>query len=141
TALSNQSQYTDAIPHYEAYLRVHQDDAGAWASLGMARASVDRTDGAIEAFRAALNIEPRNRRYRRNLATALLERGNLAEAADNAANLLADGPTDSDAHELMGRVRASQGNVEAARREFEQALQLSPDNALARQELAMLVRK
>ena len=63
-----------------------------------------------------------------------------AGAAREAREAVQLKPTDSAGHDLLGRALAMQGNLGAARGEFERALQIDPRNDQARSDLALVMR-
>lgn len=68
------------------------------------------------------------------------KRGRHTLARDLLYDLLAANPDDIDAQCLLGEVLTSMGNSAGARETFEQALQLDPTSAWARQAIAAIAR-
>jgi tetratricopeptide (TPR) repeat protein len=62
----------------------------------------------------------------RNLALALLEKGDLAEARRLLEHLLATSPHDAVAHNYLGVLEAKADNLPAAQQHFEAAARLDP---------------
>jgi len=65
-------QFAEAITAYELVVANHPDDFECWNNLGNARAGTDDYEGAVEALRRAITLDPRAAPARLNLADALL---------------------------------------------------------------------
>lgn len=63
------------------------------------------------------------------------KRGELVAAEQSLRNLLAERPEDVDVHCLLGEVLLKRNDPVAARRQFERALRIDPDNPWARKAL------
>ena len=59
-ALTAQKNFTDAVPHYQAYLAANPGSITVWSKLGLALAMTDRLPEARTAFERALAIDPSN---------------------------------------------------------------------------------
>lgn len=77
-------RFSDAIPHYEAYLRSQKDDGAGWTGLGIALMSAGRPAEGVGAFRQAVTVAPNHAGYRMNLARALIDTGQSAAAVEHA---------------------------------------------------------
>ena len=91
-------------------------------------------------FRRAAALEPRNARAQWYLTITLLSRRDVAAAAEHAVKFVALAPDDPAAHDLLGRVWASQGKFDAAKAQFEKSLQLNPSYEDAREHLKAIGR-
>jgi protein O-mannosyl-transferase len=112
--------YEEAISHLQAFLRARPThpqavDAKAtlirsWTDLGIARAKAGSIGAAADAFRQALAVDPANPDLHRNLANALLDAGDAAEAARHARVALQYRPGDGVAQaildEAQGRLKS-----------------------------------
>jgi cytochrome c-type biogenesis protein CcmH/NrfG len=89
-------------------------------------------DGAMDALRQAVRIEPDSLRARLELGAALLRVGTPA-SLDEAQNLLMavvdDAPNISAGHSELGSVYIQQHNLDSALSEWQKALQLDPTNS------------
>jgi len=130
-ALSGRQAFEQAIPHYRAFVQARPQDVNAWTGLGVASALTGRNRDAVAAFTTAVTVAPGVSRLRQNLARALLDAGNLDNAAQEAQRAVALDANDPSAHEVLGRVFAAQRKFDDARRSFEQALRLDPSHAPA----------
>jgi tetratricopeptide (TPR) repeat protein len=77
--------YEEAVSELEVLTSEFPDSARLWTRLGYARNHGNMYTGAIEAYRNALELDPGNMQYVRNLTSALLNRGaELQEEGDYA---------------------------------------------------------
>ncbi len=74
------------------------------------------------------------------MAIILLSRREVAAAEEHAIKFVALAPDDPEAHDLLGRVWASQGKLNAAQAQFEKSLQLNPGFEDAREHLKAIGR-
>ncbi len=90
---------------------------------------------AAAALRRALELDPDSASVRHNLATALLDSGDLAGALAEAQQNLERHPTDAGSHDLIGRALAMQGKLDDAIAHLEHALRLNPEDGVIREDL------
>jgi tetratricopeptide (TPR) repeat protein len=132
--------YDEALVHYRRYLDARPTDVHALTQSALSFGATGRWEQAIAAFRRAVEAEPRNGAARRNLANALYDHRDLAEAAVHAKEAASLRPNDPAALDLFGRVLALQGQVAAAIAQFEKALTVTPDDAEIREHLVQVQR-
>ena len=70
-ALAGKRAFGAAVPHYREFLGAHPHDANGLTGLGISLASLGDVNGAILAFRGALEADPGNPQRRQNLARAV----------------------------------------------------------------------
>lgn len=138
--LLDASRHDEAIAHYQAYLAAFPERTPALINLGIAYASAHKTEEALAAFRRAVERDVSNRQARLNLTQMLLEAGRFEAAVSEARQLITLAPTAAIGYDLLGQALASQRNLPEARRAFEQALQVDPSYAPARENLARIGR-
>jgi tetratricopeptide (TPR) repeat protein len=102
-AYSAQARFGEAIPHFEAYLRVQRDDGAGWTGLGIALMSSGRGADGVNAFRQAVAVAQQNAGYRMNLARALIDTGQPAAAIEHARAAVQLTGGDPAAVELLAR--------------------------------------
>lgn len=107
----------------------HELQARTYARRGNHRA-------ASAAWRAALDLDPRNRVLRLGLAAALFELRDYAAALPLLDSVLAEGPEAPDAHFMRGSARLHLHRVQAAIPDLVRAIELRDDFASARAELS-----
>ncbi len=103
-------------------------DAQTLSMLGSAYLQAHDYDGAAATYEKALTQEPDNLDVRRAYAEALLSRGKTAEARNQLQRVLKSDPEDGNSHLRLGQLERQEGNFDAARREFDRAKTLLPDN-------------
>ena len=108
--------------------------------LGEALERIGALDGAIDAYRHAIEAKPSFRKAANNLILVLAKAGRSGEAVERARALVAEAPDDADRHFTLG-LALSEHDVDAAIRSFTRALELSPQHSLARYNLALVLRR
>jgi tetratricopeptide (TPR) repeat protein len=109
-------------------------------ALGEALERIGALDAAVEAYRAADRARPGFRNASNNLILALVKSGKGAEAVQRAQALVAEAPADPDRHFTLG-LALSEQDATAAIAAFHRALELAPDHALARYNLALVLNR
>lgn len=109
-------------------------------SLGEALERIGALDAAVDAFRAAERARPGFQKASNNLILALVKAGKGAEAVERARALVNERPADPDRHFTLGLALSDQDAAEAIKA-FRQALDLAPDHALARYNLALVLNR
>jgi protein O-GlcNAc transferase len=115
-------------------------DAEIQNRLGEALERIGALDAAIDAFRAALAARPDFRRASNNLILTLVKAGQGHEAVERARALVAAAPRDTERHFTLG-LALSDVDTEAAIASFRRTLALDPSHALARYNLALVLRR
>ena len=92
-------------------------------------------DGAVSATKVALELAPDNRLAGLNLSRYLIAQGKYEDAAKTLAALKELG---AEGHGLRGVIRGNQKDLEGARKDFEAALAIDPENAEAKAGMARL---
>jgi len=113
--------------------------------LGEIALAENRLEPAAAEFRRVLAAEPGNAVARKGVETVAityrnqgarrLEQSDPRAAADDARAALALSPNDAAAHNLLGAALATEGDIDAARAEFERAVAIDPSNQQARNNL------
>jgi tetratricopeptide (TPR) repeat protein len=122
------------IPLREAAI-LNPEDVQVQNNLGTVLGSLGDLDEAIQHLRAALAIRPEYFLACMNLASALRLQGNL-EAATYLREAERLKPDSAETHDKLGMVYEQQGRIGDAVAEFQNALRLRPDDAVARDNLA-----
>jgi hypothetical protein len=134
-ALLLENRFPEAVVLYEKYLESRPADLDAWTKLGIASVGTGDLEQATRAFRHVVDIAPDDGVARRNLANALFDSRNPAEALVHAERAATLRPDDPDIYDLLGRVLAVQGRLDDATAQFARALQINPAHADAREHL------
>ncbi len=115
-------------------------DADVQNRLGEALERIGALDAAVDAYRRALAARPSFRKASNNLILALVKTGKGPEAVARARALVAEAPTDPDRYFTLGLAQSEQ-DVEGAIQTFRKVLELAPRHALARYNLALVLRR
>ncbi|PYR74661.1 MAG: hypothetical protein DMF86_17900 [Acidobacteria bacterium] len=108
--------------------------------LGEALERIGALDAAIEAYRAALAGRPDVPKASNHLILALVKAGKGPEAVARAQTLVAAAPTDPERVFTLGLAQSEQ-DFTAAIDTFRRVLQLAPRHALARYNLALVLKR
>ncbi len=114
------------------------DDAKIAVALAKLDTRLGKQNEALELFRRLESRDPRNPENALNLGIALASDGNYDEALNLATRAVELNPSASSGHYLRGKVLVDLSRADDAQREYQLALSLSPDDALALYELAIL---
>jgi tetratricopeptide (TPR) repeat protein len=143
--LVEKKNFREAARSFENGLAILPDHFGARMSLGGARLAAGDAAGAEEAFRLALELEPRSEDARRGVIEAALALGReraRAEDFDAARGsferALDLDPNEPSAWNYLGLVSEREGRGEEARRHYERALEIDRDHLPALLNLASL---
>ncbi|HOO26829.1 MAG TPA: tetratricopeptide repeat protein, partial [Lachnospiraceae bacterium] len=125
--------YSTALDYFEAALAAGEDQQLVCRGQGMAYLGLAQYTDAITAFEKALaqsdgrvhKIEYDISYY---LAVAEYKNGDLDAAYDTYSSILSMNEKDADAWYLRGKVQLAQGEKDAAVADFEQAVELEPEN-------------
>lgn len=109
-------------------------------ALGEALARIGALDAAIDAYSRALAERPEFRKAANNRILTLVKAGRGEEAVARARALVASAPQDADRHFTLGLAESEQ-DVDAAIATFMRVLQLDPGHALARYNLALVLKR
>jgi tetratricopeptide (TPR) repeat protein len=136
----------DGLTLFTHAVAVTRDNFVAHDNLGVELDRRGRADEALVQYREALRIAPGDRNASKNFAQAsfasgakLLEAGNYAGAVAHFREGLALQPRNALAYSYLGLAQASLKQYGAALVSFDTALQLEPDQALAKAARAQLL--
>lgn len=99
----------------------------AWLLLGNAERMRDNWPQAEGAYRRAIQIAPRDRDARYNLALLLLQKSEYVEGEAWARQLAAENPNDADVLTILGAAYLSQGRPDEALAAMRRSVDLRPD--------------
>ena len=118
-----QGDLENALGYYSKAVKAHPDSAPAWNHLGLCYARLGRSRDAINAFEKAVNLAPREPLYRHNLATVLVQIGDLSGAMRHLSAV----HDEATACYNLGYLLAKKGDEVAALRYFNRALTIRPN--------------
>ena len=117
---SRAERFGTSLALFERVTRLNPKRHEAWSNMGMALVECGQPDKAREAFRRAIDIEPRAS-YMANLGAAYLTEGNYTEALRWAKKSLAI-EDNSGAHSVMGFASLAAGDWKAGWAGYEHTL-------------------
>lgn len=123
-----EGDYAPAVSLYERAIKRSPDDVRTMTALGTALDGAGNTQQAKVEYQEALSIDPGNVDARFNLAHLDFKHGDYADAEEAYRRVLVENPNDAMAHNELGGVLAAVNRPTEARREFEAAIAISPDN-------------
>lgn len=131
----------DALPHYEAALALEPNSPDIHGNLGNTYNQLGRTTDAIASYRRALALAPNSPQIHQNLALSLAPlSGQSAQALHHAAEAVRLAPHSPFSHNTLAIVYAQQGALIEARNAWQKVLELDPQFAPARENLARVNR-
>jgi protein O-mannosyl-transferase len=134
----------DTLSLWRHTLALTENNYIAHDNLGEFLFTQNRKDEAAEQFRAALAIRPDDMPADLNLGTYERGRGNLKEAIRRYQTVTlqaSEVPLRATAYSNLGSVYRQIGDLAAAKRCYEAALQLAPDRILVMIELGVIAQK
>lgn len=127
----------DALPHYEAALALEPNSPDIHGNLGNAYSQLGRTSDAIASYRRALALASHLPWVHQNLALALAPLpGESAQALRHATEAVRLAPANPISHNILAMVHAQRGSLIEARDAWLKVLELDPQFAPARENLA-----
>jgi len=130
---------SDAVPHFEASMKLNPESAPAHFNYGTALAAAGRPQDAMTQYERALQLRPDYAIARNNLGTVLLQLGRAQEALAAFREAAEINPGLDEAHLNAGLVSRALGNAPEAAAHFRRALDLKPDWVAAMGHLASLL--
>jgi Flp pilus assembly protein TadD len=140
TALLTEGELAPALPELQTAARYAKDDllrVRSLNDLGALYFQLGHSEDAWRSYIAALHVDPRYASSLTGLGNILYQQGRYAEAADEFSRALAIEPT-AQGWLLLAQSLEAAGNRSLALAAYENALQLNPNLAAARERIAAL---
>ena len=134
----HRGRYEEAAGMFEAYSESNPDNAWGHYMLGLSAWKIGDHTRALEAFDAALRLEPTHRKSLLNSARVLLETGRPQDALDRVEQALAIEPLSNEALRLAGRAHHELGQIPQAIDAYQRALTLDDRDVWALNNLGYL---
>ena len=139
------SDYAAAAEYYERVLTVSANNLYALNHLGLAYKQLQRFDEAVEVLYKALALDPKCERpesenLHNYLGLVYLEQGKLGEAIAELRESIRFFPTDTWAREQLAALYEDQQRYFEAQLQYQQILEIDPDNLLALTRLQVLTQ-
>jgi len=132
-----EKRFPEAVEYFKRALSIDSKFTDAHLHLAETYLQMGMTESAERHLRAAVALSPLNIQGRNRLGELYLQRGDVARAEEQFAKSVASRPNAAGYHGL-GDVSLSQGNREAAERDYHRALSLDPFDSHAHFQLATL---
>ncbi len=121
----------EAIKAFSEVLRLNPRAAAAQVELSKLNLASGDREAALKHAEAAKQADPVNAAARVALVRSLLSSGDFERAEAEVKVLTAGMPDTTVVHNLTGALQVRKGQVDAARKSFSRALELSPNDAEA----------
>ena len=125
-AAIKKKKFADAAPLLRQVVEADPKDHLAWAHLGSANASLNRTDEAVRAYEQALALRPDLLAASVNLGRLHLLGKSHAKAVEVLKAAAERRPDSADVQHLLGEAHLQTGNFDAAAAHLREALRLDP---------------
>jgi hypothetical protein len=119
------------------------DNSETVFALGNLRLAQNDPEAAKSFYRATLQIDSLHKGALNNLGVMMLQAGRFSEARQFFEQALIQAPRDAKTHYLLAKTLLAEGNLTAARRAIEKAIQLNsaqPEFLVLREEIAKHLR-
>ncbi len=127
----HRGRYDEAAGMFEAYSEREPDNAWGHYMLGLSRWKIGDHSRALEAFDAALRLDPTHRKSLLNSARVLLETGRAGDALDRVERALAIEPLSGEGLRLKGRAHQALGQIPDAIDAYQRALAIDDHDTWA----------
>ncbi len=131
-------RYEEASAMFRAYTESNPDNVWGHYMLGLSAWRNGDDSLALEAFDAALRLEPAHRKSLFNSARVLLETGRPQDALERVQQALAAEPLSSEGLRLLGRVRYELGQTDQAIGAYQRAIALDERDVWAMNNLGYI---
>ena len=108
--------------------------------VGISNQGLGRLDEAIQAFNAALSLDPTNADAFYNIGSVLQDQGRLEEAIDSYKKVILIEPNYAEAYNNMGIALNDQGKLDAAKSAYTKAYKIQPDYVDAYNNMGLLLK-
>ncbi len=125
-ALAQQTQWQALAAHAAQWLAAQPGQADALRFAAEAARALQRPEDALNAWRALRRARPQDAQAGLDLAEALLQQQQLAEATTLARQLVAEHGGEAQAHWLLARALHAAGELDAAESSYRRALGANP---------------
>ena len=125
-----------AIQLYQRAVKAYPQEGSVHNNLGLCFARQGRLDEAVAAMTIAIQIAPKNPRYRNNIATVLVDQGKFRDAFGHLRQV----HDEAAAYYNMGYLLNKKGQTQSAMQHFSLALRADPSMTAAQRWIEYLQR-
>ncbi|HEY1174280.1 MAG TPA: tetratricopeptide repeat protein [Verrucomicrobiae bacterium] len=129
--LMQQDRPTEALPHYEAVLKLRPNREDVHLNYGLALLKTKKIVEAREHFITAIELNPANVEARMNLGNIFYLEEKRNESLEQFRQVLRLRPDHSGARNNLGLILLDQGRLNEAEANFREAIQRQPENSEA----------
>jgi tetratricopeptide (TPR) repeat protein len=140
-ALHDAGKTLEAIPHYEAAIRINPGFSKAHYNLGVALEQTGRDEEAAAEFAEAIRLEPRHVISMNHLGNICFRLGRIEEAIAHYEKAISIKGDFSELHNNFANVLARTGRLDEAIEHYALALEAQPDYPEAHNNLATAMEK
>ena len=137
-AVRRSGRPNDAVPVFEAALRLKQDSLGGWVGLGSAFEAMAQYPRAVEEFERAISVAPNDALLWQELGQVYIKQGQRERAMEALKRSLVLDPAVPQTHQLLGTLWM-QEDPARAERSFREAIRIQPEYPQAITNLAVLL--
>ena len=141
----NENRFEEAVSAFQKCLKLDPRNVKAEDNLGLSYAGLGRNDEALFAYQQAIAWQAqavvKNSGPYTDLASLLIEQDRPQEAVTYLLQAIEIAPSESRAHELLGKAYTRLGQFPKAQAELERAIDLSPHSPHLHCMLAPVYRK
>jgi tetratricopeptide (TPR) repeat protein len=130
--------YAEAVGKFERYTRDNPDNAWGQYMLGLSAWKSGQHERALQAFDAALQLDPTHRKSLLNSARVLLETDQPEEALDRVQKALAIEPMSGEGLRLLGRSYVELGRNDEAVDAYQRAIAIDDKDVWAMNNLGYI---
>jgi arylsulfatase A-like enzyme/Flp pilus assembly protein TadD len=138
TAYEQMGHYQRAIEIFQHALDVKVETDKVYSRLGIDYLHLHQLDKAIDAMEHATRLNPTDINNLLNLGMAQLQLGRVTEAENAFRTITARNDRYAAAHNGLGLVAINRRDMETARREFERAIEVNPNEVKSLLDLGIL---
>jgi tetratricopeptide (TPR) repeat protein len=129
--LQGRGDFSEALEHYEAAVRLRPNDAIANNGLGAVLLAMGKTAEAIGPLQMAIAAQPDYFSAHYNLGNGLASMGKFPESIEQFMTAVKLNPHDSMAETNLGAALSEVGDLKAAREHLQRAVEIDPKNTVA----------
>ena len=139
TAYERMGQYQRAIEVYQHAIAAKVRTDRVYARMGVDYLHLQQFEKAINAMEQAHRLNPNDLNNLLNLGMAYLQLGRLKESEQSFRDITAQNDRFSAAYNGLGLVAVQRGDAETARRQFEKAIEVNPNEVKSLLDLGISV--